>query len=145
MRAASSHSPLRLALTLAAFSASAALQAQPLTDPTRPPASWLAAQARPAGAAAEVTTPEMTAAPDVQIVVSGATRQFAMVDGVAVRPGETYQGAKLLSIQQSGAVWQKDGSILKTNNNAMIEKKTYGDARSASPAKPGKTRINGGS
>ncbi len=143
MQPASPPYRLRLAFALATLAASVPIQAQTMADPTRPPAAWLAAQARPAGAP-EALVPEVVTAPDVQIVVSGPTRQFAMVDGVAVRPGETYKGARLVSVH-SGPVWLKGGSVLQPNVTSLVEKKTMGDARSATPAKPRKKKINGGS
>ncbi|ROZ68587.1 hypothetical protein [Ramlibacter sp. WS9] len=89
-----------------------------MADPTRPAPAWLAAQAAKPGAepVAEAATPE------VQIFVTGPTRRFAMVDGEAIRPGDTHNGAKLVAINADGAVWQKGGVLEKTLVNSSVEK-----------------------
>jgi hypothetical protein len=89
-------------LPLAALCGAAA--AQGLADPTRPPSQYLATQRN--GVPADGADGQ---SPDVQIVVTGRSRGFAVVKGRAMRPGETLNGTKLVSVGPEGAVWERDG------------------------------------
>ncbi len=107
--------------------------AQTLPDPTRPAPAWLAAQARVTGGAAagvaEVAAPEQPIAPGVRIVVTGPTRKFAIVDGEAVRPGESYNGSRLASIDPDGVTWQKGGAQEKSSMSPDVQKTEPGKPR----------------
>jgi hypothetical protein len=82
----------------------AAATAQGAADPTRPPAQYLATQRGvPADALQDAQSP------DVQIVVTGRSGGFAVVKGRPMRPGETLNGAKLVSVGPEGAIWERDG------------------------------------
>jgi hypothetical protein len=66
------------------------------------------------------------------VVVSGANRKFVLVDGNAVHPGETYRGAKLLSIAPNGPVWQRGGARETDTMSPNVEKsktKNAGEVR----------------
>jgi len=63
-------------------------------DPMRPPAN-LAAASKPASVAA----PE-----NVQMLLMGGQRSFAMVDGVIVKPGESLKAWRLVSIGSHSVV-----------------------------------------
>jgi hypothetical protein len=90
-----------------------------MADPTRPTAAWLAAQPRAAGTQPPVSE---AAPPGVQIVVTGPSRKFAIVDGEPVHPGETHDGAKLLTIDEGGVMWQRGSSHESSSMNAGAEK-----------------------
>ncbi len=94
----------RLLVLIAGLAASALSYAQS-GDPTKPAPAWLALQSKVPGAAVEVERET----PGAQIVIIGPSRKFAMVDGHAVRPGETYKGSKLLGIGPEGVTWQTEG------------------------------------
>ena len=96
-------------------------QAEGMSDPTRPAAAWLAAQ-QPHAPGAEVVVAE-PATPGIHIVVIGRTRKFAMVNGQAIRPGETYNGSRLVGVNDDGAVWQRDGRQEKTSMSPDVEKR----------------------
>lgn len=69
--------------------------AQPLQDPTRPPASLIAAAAGPAAGAAA------PAGPVLQTILIGRApggRHLAVIDGETVRPGDDFHGARVTRI-----------------------------------------------
>lgn len=118
MHAPSLPTPARWAALLAVLATAAPCLAQALADPTRPAAAWLAAQPRPPGAPAA----DETSSHGVQITVTGPTRRFAIVDGYAVRVGETHNGAKLVAINQDGVVWQRGGVQEKSATSPAVQK-----------------------
>ncbi|MBS0370704.1 MAG: hypothetical protein JSS57_16085 [Proteobacteria bacterium] len=79
-------------------------------DPTMPPATWSAAQA----AAPLANTPGSTTAaapsPDassgLQLILIGPSRRFALIDGQVVKPGDTYNGSKVVAIKPDEVVAQ---------------------------------------
>lgn len=115
------------------------IQAQTGADPTRPPGAWMAAQ-QPHSPGSELATEP--ASPGAQIVVISPTRKFAMVNGQAVRPGETYNGARLVAIYEDGVAWQRDGVTERTRNSPAVQKKIRGAEPMASAKKSRKT-VNG--
>ncbi len=80
---------------------------------------------------------------DVQIVVIGPERKFAMVNGQMVRPGETYRGSKLVAINEDGAVWRRDGVTEKSSMSPGVSKKIMGAEPMAGKAKAKKKPVNG--
>jgi hypothetical protein len=125
----------RLLLMILGLAATALSYAQTSGDPTKPAPVWLALQPKAPGAAAvEVDA----GTPGAQIVVVGPTRKFAMVDGQAVRPGETYKGSKLLNIGPDGLVWQTEGRRELTSMSPGVQKTDPAARQSKQPgAKPG--------
>jgi MSHA biogenesis protein MshK len=88
---------LAAAVLLGAYGAA---QAQPLRDPTRPPAQLLAARAWSAGAAGATAA----AAPQLQSVLIGRQaggRHVAVIDGETVRLGERFRGARVVRMTQT--------------------------------------------
>lgn len=124
----------RLLFAIAGLVISALAYAQSSGDPTRPPPAWLALQPRLPGAPVEVER----GTPGAQIVIVGPSRKFAMVDGQAVYPGETYRGSKLLGIGHDGVTWQTDGHREKTSMSPAVQKTDPASRQSKQPgAKPG--------
>ena len=79
-----------LALLLAASA-----HAQPLQDPTRPPAA-----ATPVAAGPQA----VTSGPQLQSILIGRAaggRQLAVIDGETVRQGESFRGAKVVRIREN--------------------------------------------
>lgn len=66
-----------------------------LSDPTRPPPAWLAAQ--PGAESAAVA--EAGSASGLRMLVIGKSRKFAVIDGQVVRPGDAYNGSRVLAIK----------------------------------------------
>jgi len=132
----------RLLFVIAGLAASAVSHAQASGDPTRPPPVWLALQPKLPGApSVEVDA----GTPGAQIVVVGPTRKFAMVDGQAVRPGETYKGSKLLAIGPDGLMWQTEGRRELTSMSPGVQKTDPAARPSKQPgAKTRAKTLNGG-
>ena len=72
-----------------------------LSDPTQPPAVWVAAQPAAPGAA-PVTTGEPSSA--MQMVVISQSRKFAVIDGEIVKVGDEYKGSKVVAIRADKVV-----------------------------------------
>lgn len=110
------------------------------SDPTRPPPGWLAAQ--PAAAVARAGQPNAQGAvsqagqpnadgvapqagqantPGLQLILIGKTRKFAVIDGEVVKPGDTYNGSKVVRIDAGEVVVQDPSKSLKVN--PAVEKK----------------------
>lgn len=124
----------RMLIVLAGTALPALSQAQTSGDPTKPAPAWLALQPKPPGAPVEVER----GTPGAQIVIVGPARKFAMVDGEAVRMGETYKGSKLLSVGPDGVIWQTDGHRELTTMTPGVVKTDPAIRQSKQPgAKPG--------
>lgn len=82
--------------------ACAPAMAQPLQDPTRPPANLLARQAGEGGAVA-ATAAAQARGPQLQSVLIARQpggRHVAVIDGETLRLGELYKGARVTRIEQ---------------------------------------------
>jgi MSHA biogenesis protein MshK len=91
----------RLAALLSAavlLGAYGAAQAQPLRDPTRPPAQLLAARAAAPGATAASSAPQLQS---VLIGRQAGGRQVAVIDGETVRLGDSFHGARVVRMTQT--------------------------------------------
>jgi hypothetical protein len=127
---------LTLGVVLCALS-----HAQTTGDPTRPAPVWQALHPKLPGAAVEVAP----STPGAQIVIVGPARKFAMVDGEAVRPGETYKGSKLLAIGPDGLIWQTEGRREMTSMSPAVQKTDPASHQTKQPgAKPRAKTLNGG-
>jgi hypothetical protein len=88
-------------------------------DPTMPPAAWWAAQSN-----APATTPATATAPaagtvatqdessGVQLILIGASRRFALIDGQVVKAGDAYNGSKVVAIKPNEVVTQDPSKSL---------------------------------
>lgn len=121
-----SPSRVRVAAAGLVMLASAAAQAQ--FDPTRPHPAWLAAQIQATQSGAPEVTPEPPI-PNAQILVTGPSRRFAIVDGKAVSPGQTYNGSKLLSIDGADTVWQRSAGREKSSMTPGVDKSLPGKGK----------------
>ncbi len=116
-----------------------------LSDPTRPPAAWLAAmQPDIQGVAAKVG---QGGSSGVQLILVGKTRKLALVNGQVVKPGDIYNGSKVLAIKPGEVVVQDASKSLKLTPD--VEKKVLTPAplgKTGSAASKGKKRknVNGG-
>ena len=88
---------------------------------------------------------ESARAPEVQIMVIGPARKFAIVNGAAVYAGETHNGAKLVGIEHGGVVWQRAGGEEKSSMSPGVLKTEPG-GRDTQPPSPNirKKVLNGG-
>ncbi|WP_054267817.1 hypothetical protein [Massilia antarctica] len=94
----------RLLLCAAALALQGAAVAQPLADPTRPPARFYT----PAGDPAAAPPPPMAnAAPQLQSVLIArhpGGRHVAVIDGQTVRLGDQFKGARVAQMTQTEVV-----------------------------------------
>ena len=111
------------------------LRAQPLGDPTRPPDSVLrqaAGAAGPRSAAALAAEPET--GPQLQLVLVGANRRFALIDGELVGVGDKVRDAKVRAVKGDQVELRSDAGkeTLKLYPDVDIR---AAQARAAAPAK----------
>ena len=136
------HAPYAPALVvlLSGMFALSAAQTGTTFDPTRPSSQWVTATA-PLVATDAVPTEVDPAG--VQILVIGATRRFAVIDGTLMHVGESRQGIKLLAIGAQSVRVRRDGTTVELRVTPDVRKKTY--VPKPVPAKPVSTRkaING--
>lgn len=97
------------------------------SDPTRPPPAWLAAQPSAQGT---VSQANQQSEPGLQLIVVGPTRRFAVIDGEVVKPGDAFNGSKVLHIDAGQVVVQDPSKSLKLT--PAVEKKVN------VPSSPGK-------
>jgi MSHA biogenesis protein MshK len=115
-----------------------------LSDPTLPPPAWLAATQSAGGAAAL----NQDASAGVQLILIGPSRKLALINGQTVKPGEAYNGSKVLAIKPGEVVVQDASKSLKLT--PAIEKKAITSAplkkpRGAVPKRKNSANENGGS
>jgi MSHA biogenesis protein MshK len=75
-----------------------AAHAQPLRDPTRPPAELLAARPGAAAASAPSSAPQLQS---VLIAPHAGGRHVAVIDGETVRLGDSFRGARVARMTQT--------------------------------------------
>lgn len=124
------HSLLRARPVLAACALCIPFSVAFGADPTKPPKAWLAAQ--PGGMPEEAADHD---AKETPIVVTGRGGGFVMFKGHAVKPGETYNGAKLVSVGPEGAVWERDGKREGPAANPAIQKTAAATAGGDKPVR----------
>lgn len=89
-----------------------------MSDPTLPAPAWLAAQQGAQGAAAPG---EQDVSSGVQLILIGQSRKFAMIDGQVIKPGDTYNGSKVVSINLDEVALKDASKSLKLTPD--VEKK----------------------
>jgi len=74
---------------------------QPLSDPSRPPQAWLAPPSKGAGTpgAAEAERPSQ-----LQSLLIGPSRKYAIIDGQLVGVGDTFKDARVVAVTSAGVV-----------------------------------------
>ena len=111
-----------------------------LSDPTRPPPAWQALQPGATGAA------DQDAASGLRLTVVGRTRKFAIIDGQVVKPGDTYDGSKVLVIKSGEVVVQDNAASKSLKLTPGVEKKVIAPnplKKSARPALQREQLLNG--
>jgi len=73
---------------------------QPLSDPSRPPQAYLAAPPKGAGtSAAEIERP-----PQLQSLLIGPSRKYAIIDGQLVGVGDAFRDGRVVAVTSAGVV-----------------------------------------
>jgi hypothetical protein len=131
---------LLLPALLAGLVANSMAQTTAPLDPTRPASQWLAALAPlPSADAAPAAVEPL----GVQIIVIGAGRRFAVIDGHLVHIGESHLGAKLLAIGPQGVGMKKDGAALEWRLTPEARKQVHPPKVPRRPPAPGNPLLPG--
>jgi hypothetical protein len=106
------------------------------SDPTQPSPIWLAAKAKTADASkgSDNTKPADAAkaaqasraaqpAPQAQIILFSDERKIAVVDGVMVRPGDTFRGDRLVDMKRNEVRWKREDTQRPDTPRPAIVKK----------------------
>lgn len=117
-----------LAVACGALVAGAAVRAQTLSDPTRPP---------PGAYASGAPAAEQPGAPVLQSVMITPHQKAAIISGVMVRQGEKFGSAQVVRISETEVVLQegKESQVLKLYPG--IDKHSPGSVSAASPGAGG--------
>lgn len=84
-----------------------AVRVRPFKDPFRPPPE-------PASVAAAAAAPRPQLAPlQLTAVLQGAGRSTAVVNGVILRPGDSYLGMEVLSIHRRKVIFRRGGDLVE--------------------------------
>lgn len=97
---------------------SAALGGTP-ADPTQPSAQWLTAQPSSGAASAPVAKGQPM---ETQVIVYSAERKIAVVDGMLVRIGDTYNGERLVSMKPNEVRWKHSERAASEARPAIVKK-----------------------
>ena len=81
---------------------------QTLADPTRPPAAWLASQAKAGPGASTADAVAAEAPPQLQSLLLGGPRKYAIIDGQIVGVGDTFKDARVVAVTASGVVLRNE-------------------------------------
>lgn len=131
---------LKRCLPLLALGWFAGAAGQTLSDPTRPPAAWLALQ--PGGG----DIGDQDASSGLRLTVVGKTKKFALIDGQVVKPGDIYNGSKVLAIKP-GEVVVRDNEVSRSLKvTPGVEKKVISPAsrkKTGRAAVKRKVSVNG--
>jgi hypothetical protein len=95
---------------------------------------WLAAAASAPGTSG---APTDAPAQGLQILVIGATRRLAVIDGQVVHLGESYQGAKLVGLDAQGARLKTPRATVNLQITPAVRKQVH--VPQAAPGKPAPT------
>jgi hypothetical protein len=108
-----------------------AAQTPQTQDPTRPADVWLAAAASAPGTSG---APADAPAQGLRVLVIGATRRLAVIDGQVVHLGESYQGAKLVGLDAQGARLKTPRATVNLQITPAARKQVH--MPQAAPGKP---------
>jgi hypothetical protein len=128
------------------FAVLAPAQAQSLADPTRPAAEWLAMQPAAPGSApvaGPADAPDAESLPAASIVVTGKSRNFALVDGQVVAVGKRFSASKPPTSGTGSVVWKKHVDKDEPAMKPATEKKIGEAGPTVRKSKPAKHVVNG--
>ena len=95
----------RVIVAALALGSCSAAWAQGLLDPTRPPQAWRDAQLKAAGASSAA---EQEAAPRLQSLLIGPTREYAIIDGQLVGVGDAFKDARVVAVRPTEVVLRSE-------------------------------------
>lgn len=125
-----------IAAALALGSCSAAL-GQVLADPTRPPQAWLDAQPKVAGGTAAA---EQEAVPQLQSLLIGSTRRYAIIEGQVVGVGDTFKDARVVAVRPTEVVLRSERGTQTLKLFPDVEKRAVKPATTEAKHPPTKAK-----
>jgi MSHA biogenesis protein MshK len=116
---------------------------QKLADPTRPPPEWVARQAK-GGTPAQEGTPE--APSQLQSLILGGTRKYAIIDGQLVGVGDKINDARVVSVTSAGVILRSEKGAQTLKLFPDVDKRVdqsvqAGTVRVAKPEAPSNRTI----
>ena len=92
---------------------------QPLFDPSRPPPAVMAPPPGAAGKPAAVEGP-----PQLQSLLIGPSRKYAIIDGQLVGVGDTFRDARVVEVTPTGVVLNSERGTQTLNLFPNVEKRS---------------------
>jgi hypothetical protein len=105
---------------------------QKLTDPTRPPPAWLAAQPKTAAAA------EQEVASQLQSLLIGPARRYAIIDGQLLGVGDTFRDARVVAVRPGEVVLRSERGTETLKLFPDVEKRPVKPVAAGTAPAPGK-------
>ncbi len=129
----------RWAVATLALSCCVPAWGQTLADPTRPPAAWLAAQAKAAPGTATAGGAEPESAPRLQSLLIGPSRKYAIIEGQLVGVGDTFKDARVVAVRPTEVVLRSERGTETLRLFPDVEKRaaTPADAEAKRPPRKG--------
>ena len=128
----------RFIVAALALGSGAAAWGQGLLDPTRPPQAWLDAQPKVAGAAAGAELEE--AVPQLQSLVIGPSRRYAIIEGQLVGVGDTFKDARVVAVRPTEVVLRSERGTQTLRLFPDVEKRPVKPAAADAGRAPAKAK-----
>jgi hypothetical protein len=128
---------LRWAIAALALGCLSPAWGQALSDPTRPPQAWLAAQPKVAGAP---STEEQEASPQLQSLLIGPSRKYALIDGQLVGAGDTFRDARVVAVRPTEVVLRSKRGTQRLKLFPDVEKRPVKPVAADARRGPGKAK-----
>jgi hypothetical protein len=108
---------------------------QPLFDPSRPPPALLAPPPGAAGKPAAVESP-----PQLQSLLIGPSRKYAIIDGQLVGVGDTFRDARVVEVTRTGVVLHSERGNETLNLFPNVVKRSVKPAAADAGPAPAKAK-----
>jgi hypothetical protein len=111
---------------------------QALSDPTRPPQAWLAAQPKGAGALSGMESE--TVMPQLQSLLIGPTRSYALIEGQLLGVGDTFRDARVVAVRPTEVVLRSEHGTQTLKLFPDVEKRPVKPVAADAGRAPGKAK-----
>jgi hypothetical protein len=127
---------LRWAIAALALGCLSPAWGQALSDPTRPPQQWLAAQPKVAGAHSGIESE--TVMPQLQSLLIGPTHAYAIIEGQLVGVGDTFRDARVVAVRPAEVVLRTEHGTQTLRLFPDVEKRPVKPVAADAGRAPGK-------
>ena len=110
---------------------------QGLSDPTRPPPAFLAALPKAPGTAA-AAEPEVV--PQLQSLLIGPSRRYAIIEGQLLGVGDSFKGARVVAVRPAGVVLRSERGTETLRLFPDVEKRPVKPVAAAPPGAAAKAK-----